>query len=175
MSSLEKNSHCSYCGNKFSNDKKFPVRCTNCNNITYVNPLPVIVAMVPVLQVNGAFPAYDSLGLLIQKRNIEPGKGLWAFPGGYMELGETWQEAASRELKEEVGIIIPPERFSLSKIDKSNNGNILIFALSNFLIRELDIKNFVPNDEVAEVSVAYEKMELAFPTHTSALEKYFKV
>lgn len=40
------------------------------------------------------------------KRSLPPGKGLWAIPGGRVELGETLQEAAEREVKEETGVTV---------------------------------------------------------------------
>ena len=45
----------------------------------------------------------DNKVLLIQRKN-EPCKGLWAFPGGFMNIDETAETAAVRELKEETGI-----------------------------------------------------------------------
>jgi ADP-ribose pyrophosphatase len=53
----------------------------------------------------GAIVIRDSKVLLI-KRNQPPGEGLWAIPGGRVELGETLQEAVEREVKEETGVII---------------------------------------------------------------------
>jgi 8-oxo-dGTP diphosphatase len=44
--------------------------------------------------------------VLLVKRGIEPGKGLWAIPGGTLKLGETLQECAAREILEETGIKI---------------------------------------------------------------------
>jgi 8-oxo-dGTP diphosphatase len=44
--------------------------------------------------------------VLLVKRSQPPGKGLWAIPGGRVELGETLQEAAEREVREETGITI---------------------------------------------------------------------
>lgn len=44
--------------------------------------------------------------VLLVKRKQPPGEGLWAVPGGRVELGETLQEAAEREVKEETGVII---------------------------------------------------------------------
>lgn len=42
--------------------------------------------------------------LLLVKRGREPGKGLWAVPGGKVELGETLTEAGRREVREETGL-----------------------------------------------------------------------
>lgn len=51
--------------------------------------------------------------LLWVKRDLEPKRGLWAIPGGYLESGETLAEGAARELAEEAGVVLPPERLAL--------------------------------------------------------------
>jgi ADP-ribose pyrophosphatase len=53
----------------------------------------------------GAIVIRDNKVLLV-KRKRPPGKGLWAIPGGRVELGETLQEAAEREVKEETGVTV---------------------------------------------------------------------
>lgn len=53
----------------------------------------------------GALVEQDGKVVLI-KRGIEPGKGLWCFPSGFMEYDETPQHAAAREFKEETGFDI---------------------------------------------------------------------
>ncbi|MDG6982143.1 MAG: NUDIX domain-containing protein [Nitrososphaerota archaeon] len=47
--------------------------------------------------------------LLVVKRAEEPNRGLWAFPGGRVEVGETPMQAAVRETKEEVGLDVEIE------------------------------------------------------------------
>ena len=47
--------------------------------------------------------------LLLVKRDERPGKGIWSFPGGAVELGETTFSAAVRELKEETGLDVEIE------------------------------------------------------------------
>ncbi len=65
---------------------------------------------------NNAYPPVPRVGvgaivihegrILLVKRGIEPSRGLWAIPGGTLELGETMQECAAREILEETGITI---------------------------------------------------------------------
>ena len=44
--------------------------------------------------------------ILLVKRGVAPSKGLWAIPGGALDLGETLQQAAEREILEETGVTI---------------------------------------------------------------------
>ena len=53
----------------------------------------------------GAIVIRDNKVLLV-KRKQPPSEGLWAIPGGRVELGETLQEAAEREVKEETGVTV---------------------------------------------------------------------
>jgi len=71
----------------------------------------------------GAVVIEDSTVLLV-RRGIPPSKGLWAIPGGHIELGETIQETAEREILEETGIVIkahePIYTFDLIERDGDN-------------------------------------------------------
>jgi len=69
--------------------------CPKCDFIDYKNPLPVAVAVAVAVK--------DKRFLLI-KRGIAPKKGMWGSPSGFIESGETPEEACLRELKEETGI-----------------------------------------------------------------------
>ncbi len=58
--------------------------------------------------------------LLVQRRN-PPDAGLWGFPGGHVEPGETALDAAARELAEETGIVARPRNY-LDNIDVIERG-----------------------------------------------------
>ncbi len=54
--------------------------------------------------------------VLLARRANPPDAGLWGFPGGHVELGETALDAAARELREETGVIARPLEY-LTNID----------------------------------------------------------
>ena len=64
--------------------------------------------------------------VLLAQRGKEPSKGLWSIPGGHLELGETLEEAALRELREETAVQARIEAFShfLDLIRRDENGNV---------------------------------------------------
>ncbi len=157
-----KNSHCSYCGQPFEANQSWPRVCATCGNTTFLNPLPVSVILLPV----------DD-GLLLVRRNIEPQIGRLALPGGYMNLGETWQQAGARELFEETGIIIRPAEVREFCVKSAPGGTtLLVFGLAQG-VKSQDLPDFVPNDETQEVCVVTAPQELAFSTHTATLHEYF--
>ncbi len=65
--------------------------CVACAAIAYQNP-KIVAATLPVRRGK----------IFLLRRNIEPSLGLWTFPAGYMELGETAEDAARRETWEEI-------------------------------------------------------------------------
>ena len=173
---FKKDSHCSYCGSKFTEQVLWPRKCFRCYNDSFSNPIPVVCAVLNVWARENwdLRTGPEKIGCLIQQRNIEPKKGEWALTGGYMNAGETWEEALVREVQEELNIKTDPRRFRLEDI-KSNTSksNILIFATYLNVIWEDDLLKFIPNEEVSAIKVVHEPIELAFPTHTEMLQKHF--
>ena len=136
--------------------------CAACGNTTFLNPLPVSVILLPV----------DD-GVLLVRRNIEPQIGQLALPGGYMNLGETWQQAGARELFEETGIIIRPTEVREFRVKSAPGGTtLLVFGLAP-AVTIAGFAGFVPNEETQEVCLVTAPQELAFSTHTEALREYF--
>jgi 8-oxo-dGTP diphosphatase len=72
----------------------FPRRiiCSHCGYAAYYNPKPVACA-IPI----------DGEGrVILLRRGFDPGRGLWTFPGGFVDLGESVEEAVHRETDEEL-------------------------------------------------------------------------
>ena len=70
--------------------------CRQCGYKEFFNPKPVAAAVVR-----------DAAGrFVLLRRGFEPGQGLWTFPGGFVDLGESVEEAAIRETREELEVDI---------------------------------------------------------------------
>jgi 8-oxo-dGTP diphosphatase len=74
----------------------------------------------------GAVIIHDNRVLLV-KRGKPPAEGEWAIPGGNVELGETLQQAAEREILEETGVTILAKEivYTFESIHKDRDGNIM--------------------------------------------------
>ena len=90
--------------------------------------------------------------VLLVKRKKAPGKGLWAIPGGSVELGETLQQAAEREIKEETGLTIRAGDpvYAFDTIEEDERGDIkfhyvIIDLMADFVGGELN-----PNDDASD-------------------------
>lgn len=95
---------------------------------TYKYPRPAVTADCVVIT-NEAEPKV----LLIKRRN-PPFKGSWAFPGGFMDMDETAEQCAIRELEEETGLKIEDivQIGAYSKVDRDPRGRTVTVA---YLVR----------------------------------------
>lgn len=157
-------SHCTYCGTAYPQGLDWPRTCVGCGEITWRNPLPVAVVLLPV-------HTGEQTGLVVVRRDIEPARGELALPGGFIEIGETWQEAAVRELREETGLLADAADAALFHV-ASTHGTINIFALLPPRAAA-DLPPSTRTEEATEWLVLTQPQELAFPTHTQAFADYF--
>jgi len=90
--------YCLQCGTQLEarrqEDRDRPT-CPSCGFIHYLDPK---VAVAVVLG--------DDHGVLLGRRCIDPGSGSWSFPAGYVNRGEVLEEAAVREVYEELGVAV---------------------------------------------------------------------
>jgi 8-oxo-dGTP diphosphatase len=107
--------------------------------------------------------------IILLRRAFDPGKGLWTFPGGFVDLGESVEQAAHRETREELAITI--ELGSLVGVYSSPDSRIVLIV---FAARTTESPR--TTDEATEVR-AFEREdipwdELAFDTTRAALTAY---
>ena len=158
--------HCKNCGTAVvyrlpdDGDHRERAVCPACVTVHYENPLNVV----------GTVPYLDERVLLC-KRNIEPRKGKWTLPAGFMELEETTSEGAARETDEEAGAQIEMgELFSILSVPRV--GQVHMFYRARLLSTE-----FNPGHETMEAKLFSEEEipwdEIAFRTVRVTLERYF--
>jgi 8-oxo-dGTP diphosphatase len=88
---------CPLCGGRLeriSRDGRMRLYCSQCDRILYENPLPATAAAV----------LDNENSLLLVKRAMEPARGEWCLPGGFVELDEAPEQGVLRELREETGL-----------------------------------------------------------------------
>jgi NADH pyrophosphatase NudC (nudix superfamily) len=95
--------YCSRCGaalrlGSLPGEDRERLACEACGYVAYVNPRLVVTTL----------PVTDAGEVMLLRRGIEPGRGLWAQPGGFMEIDETVREGAIRETLEETGLVVEP-------------------------------------------------------------------
>jgi 8-oxo-dGTP diphosphatase len=94
---MNKKKYCLYCATpliiKYIEGKN-RFFCPSCQEPFYENPVPVAACVV----------FNENHEVLLVKRSVEPKKGEWCLPGGFVELEEEPEQAALRELKEETGL-----------------------------------------------------------------------
>ena len=134
--------------------------CQTCGLIHYQNPKIVV----------GCIPEWQDR-ILLCLRGIEPRKGLWTLPAGFLEQGETLAQGAQRETFEEtraqVQHLQPYRLFNISHVSQ-------VYMM--FRAR-LEAQTFQPTPESIEVKLFTEDQipwdELAFPVIEETLKHYF--
>lgn len=158
--------YCSQCGKPVTvevpaGDNRPRHVCPGCGTIHYENPRVVV----------GCVPEHEGR-LLLCRRAIEPRRGFWTVPAGFMELGETLAEAALRETWEEAEARVELGPL-FAVVDVVHARQVHVFfrgtlAEPRFGAGEetLESRLFLP----AEVPWG----EIAFPSVTIALEQYLR-
>ncbi|MHB1004576.1 MAG: NUDIX hydrolase [Chloroflexota bacterium] len=158
---------CARCGGKLAEswvagEGRKRLVCEACGYIHYLNP-KVVAATLPVV---------DGKVALV-RRAIEPGLGAWSYPAGYVELGETVEEAARRETWEETYMEVRLGRL-LNVYSRSQAGVVVVAYLAEWVGGEMK-----PGSETLEVAlfapdeIPWER--LAFPTVVAALRDWVEL
>ena len=143
-------------------DSRERLICADCGHIAYENPKVVV----------GSVVVHDD-AVLMCRRAIEPRRGFWTLPAGYLELGETLEEGAAREAWEEAEADIAIDGilgvFSISRI-----GQVQVIFRARFA--EPRGALFAPGVESLEVAL-FEPgripwADLAFPSVQWALDAW---
>lgn len=157
--------HCRACGSLVNyqlppDDNRDRAMCPACGEIHYENPLNVV----------GTVPVWGDQVLLCL-RNIEPRRGFWTLPAGFMELGESTAEGALRETVEEAGARVELEGL-FTVLSVIRVGQVHLYYRARMLDTSL-----APGPETIEARLFSEAEipwdNLAFRTVRQTLEHFF--
>jgi len=162
---MRKKAFCHFCGTRLT--EKFVegglrLFCEHCNEPLYENPVPATCLVV--------VDAGDRV--LLVKRSVEPKKGYWCLPGGYIELGEKPDRSALRELEEETGLSGRIEM--LLGVTSSPSAEYDTVLMAGYLVKRYT-GVLKAGDDASDVSYFQkdELPEIAFESHRKFVGKYY--
>ena len=142
--------------------REYPV-CSGCGFVCYLHP-KIVAVTIPVRHGR----------VLLTRRAIEPAHGLWTFPGGYVDWGESVAAAARREMREEVGLDLEPG--GLVGIYSYEDAPVVIVAyhvtVPDGLEAEADAHEVSETGYFAREEIPWDA--LAFRSTREALEDWFR-
>lgn len=132
--------------------------CTDCGQIAWQDP-KVAACTIPI----------EGSQVLLIRRGIEPARGRWTFPGGYMDRGETVEQAAIRETWEEVGLDVALDEL-VGVYSAADSIVVVVVYRAHVVGGTLGICSEVQDARWFDFD-AIPWNELAFPSSVQALEQ----
>ncbi len=161
---------CPVCGGEFTLKIEHPgapkrLTCQKCGFVFYINSRPAVSA---IIEKNGE--------VLLARRAVNPQKGEWDAPGGFLEAGEDPLKGLKREMKEETGLEISNEKFFGFYMDRYWIPIENEYTLNIFYTAKIEEGNISPQDDVTEFRwFSLDKLpRVAFENGRRALEDYKK-
>lgn len=156
-------SYCPRCGaqleRRFTEGRDRDV-CAACGFVFYRNPVPAV----------GVVVAQDGNVVMI-RRKYPPRAGYWALPAGYMELGESAEEAAIRECHEETGLLVQIDHLlGVYSFGEGEESGLVIIYAATALGGELRAED----DAIEAGAFPLDALPspMAFRTHLQALDRW---
>jgi len=148
--------------------------CSRCNHKFYQNKEPTVAVIIPSKE--------NEFEILMTKRNIAPHRGKFDLPGGFLEYEESPEDAAVREIKEELDLEIEINNLFTIKINEYVYQELLYLHTTIYLIthpiKSLPrIKDAKENSECAFFDsrrVGEYKKNMAFGPEVDVLQEYAK-
>ena len=154
---LQEARFCPRCGQPAEVAYPRSITCSHCGYGAYYNPKPVAAAI----------PVTAAGEIVLLRRGFDPGKGLWTFPGGFVDLGETVEAAAQREAREEIRASV--ELGDLVGVYSREEERVVLIVFASTIADEpqttpeaLEVRAFAPEELPWQ--------ELAFWSTTNALK-----
>ncbi|KXK11806.1 MAG: Bifunctional NMN adenylyltransferase/Nudix hydrolase [Microgenomates bacterium OLB23] len=155
--------YCPRCGEKLSQHRGGFPHCSYCGLHCYINPKPTTAVVI-----------FNKSGdILLTKRGIEPFKGYWDLPGGFITVGETIIESAKREIKEELQVDINIDNIFDAVVDEYEYQGVIYPTLATVITAHIVSGTLKASDDVVDFAFFSPKealqQQLAFSTVDKAI------
>jgi mutator protein MutT len=162
--------YCPHCGHPHPQPGNSPFQCPNCGWSFYFGPVSAV----------GALIMNEKQQLLLVKRARDPGKGLLGLPGGFVDAGETAEEALRREVLEETGLEIDNAQLLLTHPNQYRHCNFVVPVLDFFFVCQVvDATRLnLADGELSAFQWTRPSQDqlnrMAFPSNRLAIEKWLR-
>lgn len=140
---------CPRCATPASTAGKVPFQCVDCGFTNYFGPVTAV----------GGIVVNERGEMLFIRRARDPGKGKWGLPGGFVDAGETGEEAVIREVSEEIGLQVTSTSYLISHPNQYDYRGVIADVIDYFYLVDVATREGI---ELAEDEV--EHYEWAIPT-----------
>lgn len=151
--------YCARCGSPLRDGeyegKPRPV-CSACGLVVFQDPKLAVAVLIG-----------RERRVLLQRRAIDPGLGRWSFPSGYVDRGEVVEEAARREVREELGVEVRLERLLGLYSDRGNPVVLAVYlgrisaGQPTAACREVECVGWFGGDELPELAFPHDREIIA--------------
>jgi ADP-ribose pyrophosphatase YjhB (NUDIX family) len=162
---MTEKTNCYFCGSLLTKkfyDGRDRLFCERCNEPIYENPLPATCVVL----------IDDKERLLLVKRSVEPKIGHWCLPGGFIEIGESPEKAALRELKEETDLSGSID--ALLGVTATTSPHYSSILMVGYLVKQYSGTPVAGDDAMEAVFFEQDKLpEIAFDSHQSFVRIFY--
>jgi ADP-ribose pyrophosphatase YjhB (NUDIX family) len=162
---------CTQCGSSsLKAAKQHEYICFSCGFRHFINPIAAVAGILS-----------DPHGtVLLVRRAHDPGRGLLGLPGGFVDVGETGEEALRREILEEINLRVSDLAYFISLPNKYHSQGIATPVLDCFYTAQLaKFDDASANEEIHSLEpVHLEELDwdqIAFPSNRKALQRFLKM
>ncbi len=160
---LDAYAYCPLCGAKELSKNPEGLTCCHCGHRIFNNPITAVAVFI----------LDDQERVLLIRRAMEPARGKWAPPGGFVNAGETLEEAAAREIDEETGLSLRglrylgafPNRYLYHGLSRPVCDVFFTARTDSFAVRlqddEASASELRPLAEIAPEDLAFDSMRRA--------------